>query len=110
MRVQKLMNYDQMMAEYKKECRDYWLKEFPVIGLIGAVIMFGGSYGITKLPGATPSDILPWWAIAFLMWFFATAVWVKMCLPTKPHPDDVLLNRRLRWQHGMDSTVDDTKP
>jgi len=103
MKASKLKNYDQMIAAYQTECRAFWFKEFPVIAIIGVTIIFGGLYALTL--GSNSPDGLPWWALATLVWIPPMVVLAKMLLPVKPRPADVLLNRRLRWQHGMDTSV-----
>jgi hypothetical protein len=104
MRVQKLQNYDQMLRDYKQECRDFWLKEFPVLVVIGSTITFGASYTISRLPGAA-EPTLPWWMMATIVLALALMVVAKFMLPPKPSPADVMRNRAFRASFGMDSSV-----
>lgn len=103
MNVQKLRNYDQMVQAYRKECSDFWLKEFPVLAIITSAVIFGFFYGMSKLPGAVVPGY--WWMMAILLWIPPMIALPIMYLPKKPHPEDVMRNRQLRWQHGMDTTV-----
>jgi hypothetical protein len=104
MRVQKLQNYDQMLRAYKQECRDFWTKEFPVIAAIGATIIFGAMFAMSRLPGAGQPE-LPWWVMAAILLAPPLIVLAKVMLPKKPTHLDVMINRALRAGHGMDSSV-----
>lgn len=104
MRVQKLQNYDQMLRKYNQECRDFWLKEFPMMVVIGTTIIFGATYALSRLPGAGEPS-LPWWMMAAILLAPALMVFAKFMLPREPSPADVMQNRALRASFGMDSSV-----
>jgi hypothetical protein len=93
-----------MLRDYKQECRDFWLKEFPVLVVIGSTIIFGATYAISRLPGGA-EPTLPWWMMATILLVPALIVFAKFVLPPKPSPADVMRNRALRASFGMDSSV-----
>ena len=102
--VQKLQNYDQMLRDHKQECRDFWLKEFPVLVVVGSTITFGATYAISRLPSAA-EPTLPWWMMATIALAPALIVYAKFMLPPKSSTADVMRNRALRASFGMDSSV-----
>ena len=103
MEIQKIANYEQRKQEYSEDCREFWMKEFPPLATIGAVVVLGGMYGLSKI-GLTPD--LDWRVSALLIWVVLLIAPVKMMYPEMPHPNDVLWDQALRRTVGMDDSVD----
>lgn len=103
MEVQKIANYEQRKQEYSADCRKFWLNEFSPLAAIGALVVFGGMYGLSKI-GITPDS--DWRLSALLIWAVLLIPPVKMMYPEMPHPNDVLYDQALRRTVGMDDSVD----
>lgn len=106
MKVQKISNFENRMKKYRSDCTNFWLKEFSVFALIGAVVIFGLMYGASKIPGFKPPLNLDWKQIALLLWVVAIILPIKMMHPEKPSPEDVSRDQLLRRLHGMDDSVE----
>jgi hypothetical protein len=104
MEVQKIASYEQRMQEYREECLGFWLKEFTLVAAIGALVVFGGMYGLSRI-GITPD--LDWRVLALLLWGLMLIPPVKMLHPEKPNPNDVLRDQALRQAAGMDDSVNE---
>lgn len=104
MKVQKIANYEQRKQEYIADCKNFWLKEFLPLAVIGALVAFGGMYGLLKAGITTPD--LDWRLSAIIIWAGMLIAPVKMMYPDKPHPNDVLYDQALRRTVGMDDSVD----
>lgn len=102
MEVQKIAHYEQRIQEYRRECQEFWLKEFTLFAVIGAFVTFGGMYGLTRV-GMTP--VLGWRLLALLFWGLIMIPPVIMMHPKKPSPNDVMLDQTLRRVAGMDNSV-----
>lgn len=101
------MNYDQRMQAYKKDCQDFWLKEFSVVGAVGVVVISGLMLGASKLPGFQPPFDLDWRQLALLIWIASMIMPIKMMHPERPEPGDVLRDQALRRSAGMGDSVDE---
>lgn len=102
MEVQKIANYEQRLQEYRKECQEFWSKEFTLFAAICALVAFGGMYGLSRA-GMTP--VMDWHLLALLLWGLMMIPLVKMMHPEKPNHNDVLWDQTLRRVAGMDNSV-----
>jgi len=81
-----LKNYHQMLRDYRQECREFWLKEFPLIAVLYGSIIFGATYAMSRFP-RSPGEgepILPWWMRAAIWLIPVLFLLAKALLPPKP--------------------------
>lgn len=102
MKVQKIANYEQRIQEYHQECRDFWFKEFSLIAVIGAIVIFGLMFGLTKF-GVSPD--LDWRLLSFIFWTGLLIPPIKIMHPERPDPSDVLRDQALRRSISIDDSV-----